>query len=178
VDSQHFRRRAAEARALAKLGQDAKLASLLLEVAQDLDAEADVIDAGIYRERRDSTRFPAARLSVSLRPLAADAPETNVELLDLSVSGARVRGDATPTVGTKLYLELRPWNLSLAATVMRATSGEVALAFADDPETAISARFAVQHLRNELARTLIGEAAPSDVPCVTAGSRTASLEQL
>ena len=52
---------------------------------------------------------------------------------------------------------------------MRATPGEMALAFADDPETATSARFAVQHLRNELARTLIGEAAPADIPCVTAG---------
>ena len=104
VDSQHFRKRAAEARALAKLGQDAKLASLLLEVAQDLDAEADVIDAGISRERRDSTRFPAARLTVSSRPFARDEAATNVELLDLSVSGARVGGAATLTVRTKLLL--------------------------------------------------------------------------
>ena len=46
MDAAHFRRKAAEARDMVALGEDAQLAILLLEVARDLDAEADAIDAG------------------------------------------------------------------------------------------------------------------------------------
>jgi hypothetical protein len=45
VDANHFRKRAARAREMAKTGDDPRLAEMLLEVARDLDAEAEAIDA-------------------------------------------------------------------------------------------------------------------------------------
>lgn len=45
MSAEHFRRRAAEARALSRTGEDAHLSALLLELADDLDAEAAAIDA-------------------------------------------------------------------------------------------------------------------------------------
>ena len=45
MDAQHFRRRAAQARELAKSGDDVRLANMLLDVASDMDAEADAIEA-------------------------------------------------------------------------------------------------------------------------------------
>ncbi len=45
MDALHFRRKAAEARELAKSGDDVRLAEMLLELARELDAEADAIEA-------------------------------------------------------------------------------------------------------------------------------------
>lgn len=45
MDANHFRNRAAKARAMARAGDDARLAEMLLEVALDLEAEADAIEA-------------------------------------------------------------------------------------------------------------------------------------
>ncbi len=47
MDAAHFRNRAAKAREMARAGEDARLAQMLLQVAADMDAEADAIDAGI-----------------------------------------------------------------------------------------------------------------------------------
>lgn len=45
MDANHFRDRAAKAREMARSGDDVRLAEMLLEVALDLDAEAEVIEA-------------------------------------------------------------------------------------------------------------------------------------
>nr|WP_294523678.1 hypothetical protein [uncultured Rhodopila sp.] len=50
MDANHFRNRAAKAREMARAGDDARLAEMLLEVALDLEAEADAIEA----EQRDA----------------------------------------------------------------------------------------------------------------------------
>ena len=45
MDADHFRNRAAKAREMARIGEDARLSQMLLEVAADMDAEADAIEA-------------------------------------------------------------------------------------------------------------------------------------
>jgi hypothetical protein len=45
LDATHFRQRAARARELAQTGDDIRLSRMLLDVALDLDAEAEAIEA-------------------------------------------------------------------------------------------------------------------------------------
>jgi hypothetical protein len=45
LDATHFRQRAAHAREMAQSGDDIRLSRMLLEVALDLDAEAEAIEA-------------------------------------------------------------------------------------------------------------------------------------
>jgi hypothetical protein len=45
VDANHFRQRAASAREMAQFGEDRRLSDMLLEVACDLEAEAEIIEA-------------------------------------------------------------------------------------------------------------------------------------
>lgn len=56
MDATHFRQRAARARELAQSGDDMRLSRMLLEVASDLEAEADSIEAD--REARVDERSP------------------------------------------------------------------------------------------------------------------------
>ena len=46
LNANHFRQRAARARELAQSGDDIRLSRMLLEVAFDMDAEADAIENG------------------------------------------------------------------------------------------------------------------------------------
>jgi hypothetical protein len=69
LDAAHFRRRAAKAREMAQTGDDLRLSRMLLDVALDLDAEAEAIDAEIMaapiRPRRTRlARRPDALFSV------------------------------------------------------------------------------------------------------------------
>ncbi|HQT76136.1 MAG TPA: hypothetical protein PLD10_03705 [Rhodopila sp.] len=45
MDAAYFRSRAARARAMAQNGDDIRISGMLLEVANELDAEADLIEA-------------------------------------------------------------------------------------------------------------------------------------
>jgi hypothetical protein len=51
LDANHFRNRAAKAREMARAGDDVRLAEMLLEVALDLEAEADAIDAEQHKTK-------------------------------------------------------------------------------------------------------------------------------
>ena len=45
MDAMYFRNRAAEARAMARNGEDIRLSGMLLDLADELEAEADLIEA-------------------------------------------------------------------------------------------------------------------------------------
>ena len=45
MDALHFRTRAAKARIMAKNGDDVQLSRMLLDLADELDAEADLMEA-------------------------------------------------------------------------------------------------------------------------------------
>jgi hypothetical protein len=57
MDATHFRLRAARAREMAQNGDDIRLSRMLLEVASDLDAEAEAIEAEMGAE--GGRRHPA-----------------------------------------------------------------------------------------------------------------------
>jgi hypothetical protein len=49
VDAAYFRSRAERAREMARSGEDVRLTQMLLEVAAEMDAEADAIEASAQR---------------------------------------------------------------------------------------------------------------------------------
>jgi hypothetical protein len=55
MDALHFRRRAEQARELARDGEDMRLTQLLLALADDMDAEAEAMDADEERSHATST---------------------------------------------------------------------------------------------------------------------------
>lgn len=150
MDGAHFRRRAAEARAMAGLGQDMQLCHLLLEVAQDLEAEAAVIDAGVAQDRRICLRVPGEGIAAILRPLTTGAIDARLVLTNFSQTGAHLRGRAMLTPGIEVCLDLPSCSLRLLARVMRSGPEEVALRFATDPETVASIDRAYPHVISEL----------------------------
>ncbi len=67
MDAAHFRHQAEHARALAKLGDDPLLTQMLLEVACDLDAEAEAIQAraSAASSKPESPLAPADRMGLA-----------------------------------------------------------------------------------------------------------------
>jgi hypothetical protein len=52
LDATHFRQRAARAREMAQSGDDLRLSRMLLDVAVDLDAEAEAMEAEMVMQAR------------------------------------------------------------------------------------------------------------------------------
>jgi hypothetical protein len=62
MDALHFRKRARQARELARDGEDMRLTQLLLAMADDMDAEAEAIDASETRSHTvASSRWQTGR---------------------------------------------------------------------------------------------------------------------
>jgi hypothetical protein len=130
LDAIHFRQRAAHAREMAQSGDDLRLSRMLLEVALDLDAEADAIEAGSEVDRRAFQRIrPSTNLEGLLHQADPDAESRRVQIISLSNSGARFRVDRTQTPGTKVTLELPGQDLRLDGTILRTRGAEVAMVF-------------------------------------------------
>jgi hypothetical protein len=128
------------------LGQDAQLATLLLEVAQDLDAEADLIEAGQPRDRRSSPRVPAQGIPAILHLPLPGADVWRVALTDLSIGGARLVGDTRLALDARVILELPSCGVHLMARVARVDPGGIGVEFVADPETARLAERALRQV--------------------------------
>lgn len=128
MDATHFREKAARAREMAQTGDDVRLSQMLLEVAIDLDAEAEAIDAGADEERR---RFPrGAILDRAVLRTGGPMPDTRpVQIINLSLGGAKFRIDRPQTPGSKVTLELPSHQLRLDGTILRMRGTEAAMAF-------------------------------------------------
>jgi hypothetical protein len=130
VDATHFRQRAARAREMAQSGDDIRLSRMLLEVAVDLDAEADAIESSHAADRR---RFPRLRSSDTaaglLHRVDADDDVIPVHVINLSIGGARFRVDRVPPPGSKVTLELPVHGISLDGTILRARGTDAAMLF-------------------------------------------------
>lgn len=61
MDAFHFRQKAASAREMAQCGEDMRLSKMLLEVAIDLDAEAEAIEAEETSGRQRAQRQHPAK---------------------------------------------------------------------------------------------------------------------
>ena len=149
MDAAHFRRKAAEARDMAELGEDAQLAILLLEVARDLDAEADAIEAGQPNDRRAASRVPVPGLPVTLRLTAPEVGVRQVTLTDLSITGARLAGEVVSPLGSRVTLELPSLGVRLPALVIRIESNGIAVAFAASPDTTQAADRVLRHVTED-----------------------------
>jgi hypothetical protein len=130
LDAAHFRQRAAHAREMAQSGDDVRLSRMLLEVALDLDAEAEAMESSDVAERRG---FPRV-----IRPEIYEAfihvtdPNTDprpVQIINLSAGGAKFRTDSAPTPGSKVTLELPERALRLDGTILRARGADAAMVF-------------------------------------------------
>jgi hypothetical protein len=66
LDATHFRQRAASAREMAQSGDDLQLSRMLLDVASDLDAEAEAIETEMVAEHVRGRRVLLLEAQVSL----------------------------------------------------------------------------------------------------------------
>jgi hypothetical protein len=140
LDAAHFRKRAARAREMAQSGDDVRLSRMLLEVALDLDAEADAMETREVRERRRFPRLSRPAIYEALLhmigpytdPRPADprsADSRPVQIIDLSAGGARFRTDRAPTPGSRVVLELLGRALRLDGTTLCTRGTDAAMAF-------------------------------------------------
>jgi hypothetical protein len=130
LDAAHFRQRAARAREMAQSGDDVRLSRMLLEVALDLDAEADAMETGSTAERRRFPRFRRPRIYEALLHLIGPYTDPRpVQIVDLSAGGANFRTDSAPTPGSRVVLEVLGRALRLDGTILRARGTDAAMAF-------------------------------------------------
>ena len=87
MDATQFRERAARAREMAKSGDDLRLSRMLLDVARDLDAEAEAMEA----------ETPAARIGMRTFEGGGTNGDHDIvaaRVIDLGIRGARVTTDS------------------------------------------------------------------------------------
>jgi hypothetical protein len=107
LDAAHFRQRAAHAREMAQSGDDVRLSRMLLEVALDLDAEAEAMESNDVAERRGFPRVIRPEiLEAFIHVTDPDTDPRPVQIIDLSAGGAKFRTDTAPTPGSRVTLEL------------------------------------------------------------------------
>lgn len=135
----YFRIRAAEARALARLGQDPHLQRLLLEVSRDLEAEASLIDAGLAADRRGRSRMLLSEPDCMLYFLSASDEPVCARLIDLSSGGACLVGHTLALPGTKVVLRLASGGPCATGQIVRLDGDPPAETH--DAETQIAVRF-------------------------------------
>jgi len=134
LDAAHFRQRAAHAREMAQSGDDLRLSRMLLEVALDMDAEAEAIEASSADQQRAPPRVTLSELREAvLHTIGPDADTTPARVTGLSVSGARFRVDRSPSLGSRVILELSSRGLRLDGTISRVHGMQAAMVF--DPAT-------------------------------------------
>jgi hypothetical protein len=135
LDASHFRKRAAQARETAQYGDDMRLTQMLIDVACDLDAEAEAIEAIDVVERRGFPRLqptmavPGEALEARLYMTDVDADPRQVQIINLSLGGARFHVDRPPTPGSEVTLELANHALRLGGTILRVPGEEAAMIF-------------------------------------------------
>lgn len=130
MNTEHFRQRAARAREMAQFGDDLRISQMLLEVARDMDAEAEAIEAGPPNEQRRSPRFsPSEAYRAVLHTGEDDAMGRPIQIVNLSVGGAKLRCACAHTPGTRVVLELSCRGLRLAGRIVRMRGIEAAMVF-------------------------------------------------
>lgn len=130
MDANHFRQRAAHAREIATSGEDPRLSQMLLEVARELDVEADSIEAEVATERRQFSRQPGQQLTGTVTGLAdtGSVPQA-VQVIDISRGGAKLRTELFCKQGSDVILNLPTEGLSLAGRIIRTAGFEAGMAF-------------------------------------------------
>jgi hypothetical protein len=103
---------------------------MLLEVAVELDAEAEAMETSDRADRRGSPRAHRPDIHEALLhmigPLTDPRP---VQITNLSIGGAKFRTDSAPTPGSRVILELPDNGLRLDGTILRARGADAAMVF-------------------------------------------------
>ena len=103
---------------------------MLLEVAVDLDAEAEAMEAGAVAERRRFARLRRPGIYQALLHMIGPYPEPRpVQIVDLSAGGAKFRTDSAPVPGSRVVLELLGRALRLDGTILRTRGSDAAMVF-------------------------------------------------
>jgi len=130
LDAAHFRKRAARAREMAESGDDLRISQMLLEVARDLDAEAEAIEAERPDERRRLPRLRAGGVYGAILHLGSDDTAGEpVRIIDLSAGGAKLRADRMHSTGASVVLAIPSLGLHLDGRIVRVRGMEAALQF-------------------------------------------------
>jgi hypothetical protein len=130
LDATHFRQRAARAREMAQSGDDLHLSRMLLEVALDLDAEAEAMEADDMANRRGFARGrPMGTYEGLLHGVGPEVDTRPVQIINLSVGGAIFRVDRMQTPGSSVILELPGHALRLDGSILRMRGMEAAMIF-------------------------------------------------
>lgn len=136
MDAAHFRQRAARARELAQSGDDIRLSRMLLEVALDLDAEAEAMETGSASDRRSvEVMRETGPFDALLYEAGARTNGKPVWIIDLSLGGARFRADTPQSPGSQVTLELRDHSVRLDGAISRVRGLEAAMVFRPDPRS-------------------------------------------
>ena len=111
---------------MSQTGDDVRLSRMLLEVALDLDAEADAIEA----EAAAETHLRRIGIEEALIQINGTDGETiPVQIVGISVDGARLRTDRPPQGGSAVTLSIQAFGLALNATTTRVRGTHVFVAF-------------------------------------------------
>lgn len=96
MDATHFRQRAARAREMSQSGDDLRISKMLLEVAHDLEAEANAIEAEQAEDRRSSRLRPTEVRGVILHRADDDSAGRPAQVMNLATSNPKLRTDRAP----------------------------------------------------------------------------------
>ncbi|HEY4171643.1 MAG TPA: hypothetical protein VGM42_01355 [Rhodopila sp.] len=100
---------------------------MLLEVAADLDAEAEAIETG-DRAARPHTLRPDIHAAL-LHMIGFPTDPRPVQITKLSIGGAKFRTENVLTPGSRVVLELPDRALRLDGTISRAAGADAAMVF-------------------------------------------------
>lgn len=138
MDAIHFRHRAARAREMAQSGDDIRLSRMLLEVAIDLDAEAEAIEAqdeqdasnrNMPRGRSEANKYGALLHSARRDQDIPQVEATPIEIVNLSVGGVKFRIPRILTPGSQMMLELPQQAIRLDGTIVSVFGADTTMVF-------------------------------------------------
>jgi len=116
---------------MAKSGDDPRLAEMLLEVASDLDAEAEAIDAESVSDSSDGGASSCRNLFGSLlRPTEHGTNAEPVQVINLSPGGAKLRTETASEEGCAIVLDLPDEGLRLSGYLIDTVGLEASMVFA------------------------------------------------
>jgi hypothetical protein len=97
LDASYFRNRAAIARELAQTGDDVRLAQMLMELAVDLEAEAEAIEA-------EQASAALSRPQQTSTPMPRPADRWPAQVIDLAHTGIKPRPEPRSGKGAAVVL--------------------------------------------------------------------------
>ena len=103
---------------------------MLLDVAVDLDAEAEAIEAKTLSEQRAFPRQrPEGIKDGLLHTQSGQIHSLPVQIVNMSLGGAKIRADGRQQQGDRIMLEVPSHGLRLNGTILRVRGSEAAVMF-------------------------------------------------